>query len=235
MADHAYVAFLDILGYKELLDADLNEGTQTFKDRMTKAYRTFESVNNSRYQNWSISDSIFISCTDRSSAKEFLIVVRNVYVSFLKEGLLIRGGVSFGQHFQTQSITYSPVLTKAYLLEHEVAQFPRIMVDTNILDMFPELRDSGLILRTGTHFFLNVVTAETFDTVWAAARAARILSNPVIQKNEQVRIKHRWLQDYLIEAARKFGLNQPEQYLSIFDEGPVALEITPLSGASNLS
>lgn len=224
MTDYAYVAYLDILGYKELLDADVRAGTQTFKDRMTKAFRTFETVNHSRHHYKAISDSIFITCTERAAVKEFLCVVRDVYVSFLVEGLLIRGGVSFGQHFETQTITYSPVLTKAYLLESEIAEFPRIMVDSNVYDMFPELKDHGLILQTGNHWFLNVVTNETFANVWAAAERAFISSKLAIQKSERVRIKHRWLQDFLIEVARKLGIAPPKPYLGIFDEEPIPTE-----------
>lgn len=221
MTDYAYVAFLDILGYKELLDADVRAGTQTFKDRMTRAFRAFEQVNCSRYQYKAISDSIFLTCTEREAANEFLCVVREVYVSFLLEGLLIRGGVSFGQHFETQSITYSPVLTKAYLLESQIAEFPRIMVDTNVDDMFPSLKGEGLILRTGNHWFLNVVTCTTFDNVWTAAMQAYESSKEVIQKSERVRMKHRWLQDYLIEVAHKLHIAPPQPYLGIFDEEPV--------------
>lgn len=228
MTDYAYVAFLDILGYKQLLDADVQAGTQTFRDGMTRAFRTFETINHSRHHYKAISDSIFITCTERAAAKEFLCIVRDVYVSFLAEGLLIRGGVSFGQHFETQSITYSPVLTKAYLLESEIAEFPRIMVDSNVHDMFPELKDDGLILRTGNHWFLNVVTNETFESVWAAAERAYISSKPVIQKSERVRIKHRWLQDFLIEVACKLGINPPKPYLGIFDE-----ELIPTVSFSN--
>lgn len=220
MTDHAYVAYLDILGYKDLLAADVQAGAQTFKDRMTRAFRTFETVNHSRYQYKAISDSIFITCSDRAAAKEFLCVVREVYVSFLIEGLLIRGGVSFGQHFETQSITYSPVLTKAYLLESELAEFPRIMVDSNVYDMFPALKDDGLILRTGNYWFLNVVTKESYSNVWDAAKRAYISSKLVIQTNERVRIKHRWLQDFLIEVAHKLGVDSSEHYLGIFDEEP---------------
>lgn len=226
MTDYAYVAFLDILGYKELLGADVRAGTQAFKDRMTRAFRTFEKVNHSRYHYKAISDSIFITCTEHAAAKEFLCVVRDVYVSFLVEGLLIRGGVSYGQHFETQSITYSPVLSKAYLLESEIAEFPRIMVDSNMYDMFPELKDDGFILRTGNHWFLNVVTKETFGSVCAAAEHAYISSIPVIQKSERVRIKHRWLQDFLIEVAFKLGIDPPKPYLGIFDEGPMPTEIS---------
>lgn len=222
--DHAYVAYLDILGYKELLDADVCAGTQTFKERMIRAFRTFDTINHSRHPFKAISDSIFISCNDRAAAKEFLCVVRDVYVSFLAEGLLIRGGVSFGQHFETQTITYSPALKKAYFLESEIAEFPRIMVDSNVDEMFPELKDDDLILRTGNHWFLNVVTRDTFANVWSTAERAYISSKPVIQNSERVRIKHRWLQDFLIEVARKLGIDPPKPYLGIFDEEPIPAE-----------
>lgn len=225
MTDYAYVAYLDILGYKELLDADVRAGTQTFKDRMTKAFRTFESINTSRHHYKAISDSIFITCTERAAAKEFLGVVRDVYISFLTEGLMIRGGVSFGQHFENQSITYSPVLTKAYLLESEVAEFPRVMIDSNLDDMFPELKSDGLILRTGDHWFLNIVTNETFQSVWDAAEGAFMASKIAIQKSERVRIKHRWLQDFLIEISHKLGIPPPHPYLGIFDDEPAPPEI----------
>lgn len=224
MSDHAYVALLDILGYKELLGADVRAGSQTFKERMTKAFRAFEKINHSRHPFKAISDSIFITCNERSSANEFLCVVRDIYVSFLAEGLLIRGGVSFGQHFETQSITYSPALAKAYLLESEVAVFPRIIVDSNVYDMFPELEDEMLILRTGEHWFLNVVTKENFDNVWISAESACLSSRPIIRRSEQVRIKHRWLQDFLIEISSRLGMVPPKPYLGIFDEEPVVIE-----------
>lgn len=230
MTDHAYVAYLDILGYKELLDADLRDGTQVFKDRMTSAFRTFEKINTSRHHYKAISDSIFLSCTDRSAAKEFLCVVRDIYIAFLYEGLMIRGGVSYGQHFENQSITYSPALTKAYLLESGVAEFPRIIVDSNIYDMFPELRGEELLLRTGNYWFLNIVTKETYEDVWKVAMDACTLSRPIINKNERVRIKHRWLQDFLIEVAPKFGKIPSPPYLPIFDEEQIAPEINRIGG-----
>lgn len=225
MADHAYMAFLDILGYKEFLDADINTGTQSFKERMIRAFRAFESVNQSRYAFRAISDSIFISCGEREAAKELLGVLRELFLSFLSQQLLIRGGVSFGQHFQNQSITYSPVLTKAYLLESQAALVPRIMVDSNILDMFPELKDDGLVLRTGSQWFLNIATRDNFRDLWSAAENTCRESKNAIQRNERVRIKHRWLQDFLLQMARKLRIEQPEPYLSIFDEEPASSRI----------
>ena len=206
MTDHAYVAYLDILGYRELLDIDVREGSNIFRDRMIRAFRCFDSVNQSKYQYKAISDSIFICCTERELAQEVLETLRTVFIAFLHEGLLIRGGLSFGQHFQNQTITYSPVLTKAYALESQVAQFPRIMIDTNIIEMFGSLKDSGLVLKSGENWFLDVVTSDNFKTTWDAANNTHRDNIESIKRNESVRIKHRWFQDYLSEAARLKGL-----------------------------
>jgi len=219
MADHAYVAFLDILGYRELLAEDVTKGTQDFRDRLIRAFRAFDSVNQSRYNYRAVSDSIFITCADRNASEEFLEVLRTVFVSFLSESLLIRGGVSFGAHFNNQSITYSPVLTKAYLLESTVAEFPRIMIDQNIVEMFPGLLQGQLILRSGENYFLNIVTPDTFNEVWGSAKKACEKSGAILRRNERVRIKHRWLQDLLLESAERLEVPVPPRYLGIFDPG----------------
>ncbi|MEN6626997.1 MAG: hypothetical protein ABFD69_12300 [Candidatus Sumerlaeia bacterium] len=232
MPDHAYMAFLDILGYKEALDADIKNGTQDFKERMVRAFRVFDQINQSRYAYQAISDSMFISCPERDAVREFLLILRNVFVSFLEEGLLIRGGVSFGQHFKNQNITYSPVLTKAYQLESQVAEFPRIMIDSNILEMFPSLLSDLLVLKSGNQWFLNIVTTESFERVWTAAKAAHDANLSVIQKSERVRIKYHWLQDLLLEIGTKLHIDPPKtQYLGVFDdiEDPSAPMLCPES------
>lgn len=217
MADYAYVAFLDILGYKNLLDNDINNGTQIFREKMIEAFRVFDGVNQSRYAYKAISDSIFITCSDRSLAGDLIELIRKVYVSFLEQGLLIRGGLSYGEHFQNQTITYSPALTKAYSLESGVADFPRIMVDQNVIDMFPELRGTK-VLRSGIYWYINIVTEEDFKKIWRSAKNTKEASMSAIKASEKVRIKHKWLQDHLIEQTALIGFKSPEPYLKTFDE-----------------
>lgn len=223
MPDHAYLAFLDILGYRELLQADVTSGAYEFRERMIRAFRVFEGVNQARYAYKAISDSIFISCGDQAAALEFLELQRNVFVTFLSEGLLLRGGISFGAHFQNQSITYSPVLAKAYWLESQVAEFPRVMVDPNIVDMFPGVVASGHVLRSGEFWFLNIVSRESFQAVWSHARDVFDSSRAVVRKNERVRAKNRWLQEFLRESAVMLGLEVPSPYLALFDTDKLAV------------
>lgn len=218
MPDYAYMAYIDILGYKNLLNLDVKQGTQLFKNKMISAFRVFDGVNQSIYAYKAISDSIFISCHSREAAEDFLVMLRNVFISFLSEGLLIRGGVSYGEHFQNQSITYSPVLTKAYMLESTVAHFPRIMIDDNIVDMFPSLVNESIVLRTGCNWFLNIATPENYLDLWHFAQHAFSDNKSEIDAHEVVRIKHKWLQDYLLEVAEVCRCQPQARYLGTFDK-----------------
>lgn len=222
MADYSYVAFLDILGYRNLLDADIKNGRQTFKDKMNASFRVFDEVNATNFSHQAISDSIFITCSDRSLVRELLALLQNVFCSFLNQGLLIRGGVSYGEHFQNRTITYSPALTKAYILESSLAEHPRVMVDSNIYEMFPEIVDDKIILQSGPNWFLNVINEENHKMVWDNARTLFAESREDIISHEKVRSKHRWLQDYIIEVSRYMQIPADDKipYISIFDTDP---------------
>ncbi len=217
MVDYSYFAFIDILGYKNLLEDDIKGGTKIFKTKMIEAFRVFDGVNQAKFAYKAISDSIFITCSDRNAAPELLILLRDVFVAFLENGLLLRGGVSYGEHFQNQNITYSPVLTKAYILESTVAEFPRIMIDENIVDMFPDLKEEMIILRTGSNWYLNISTSENFELLWKYSSLIFENSKKDIFKNEKVRIKHRWLQDFLLEIGDVMGVERKESYIKMFD------------------
>jgi hypothetical protein len=195
---------------------------------MITAFRVFEGINQTTYVYKAISDSIFIACQNRESAEDFLILLRKVFIAFINEGLLIRGGVSYGEHFQNQTITYSPVLTKAYNLESTIADFPRIMIDSNIIDMFPTLKDNFITLRTGSYWYLNIATEENYQDLWNAAEVTFNASKQEIEVSEKVRIKHKWFQDYLIEVAEIYRIQRKPSYLKMFDASSVmASEVDP--------
>ncbi|WP_445682396.1 hypothetical protein [Radicibacter daui] len=219
MADYSYVAFLDILGYKNLLDTDIKNGNQAFKEKMITAFHVFDDVNGAHFSHQAISDSIFITCADRNLIFDLINILGKVFCSFLEQGLLIRGGVSYGEHFHNQTITYSPALTKSYMLESTLADFPRIMVDNNIHEMFPDAYERKLILKSGPNWFLNVINENNHQSIWDSAKAIFDESSEEILSSERVRAKHRWLQDYIIEACQYIGVNHLEKtpYLPVFD------------------
>jgi len=55
-----------------------------------------------------------------------------------KYGVLLRGGISFGDLYMDQEVVFGPALVDAYLLAEKVAKFPRIVVDPRIMKVIKE-------------------------------------------------------------------------------------------------
>lgn len=218
MTDHAYAVFLDILGYRDLLKRDVDSGERTFHARVTRAVRVFEEVNGNKFQFECISDSIFIYCGDRTAVDALLEITAKLFRAFLHEGLLLRGGISFGEHFRNLMTTYSPALTKAYQLESTLAEFPRVMVDENIVDMFPSVVESGRVLPSCHRaFFLNVA-GDDLPTLWKDFENAVGTNERPIRESERVRSKYKWLQDHLRDLHDLVGLPPPAGLLKTFSD-----------------
>jgi hypothetical protein len=225
--EYSLVAFLDILGYREMLKADVGSNETRFRERLTRSFRMFEEMNTATYKYEAISDSIFISCSERGRAPQFVQLLRRLFLAFLEESLLVRGGISYGRHFRSNSITYSPALAKAYDLESRVADVPRIVVDDNIVDMFPTLEHDCEVLRSGRSWFVNPAPPDVWSRVWAAATSSARESLPMIRSSQRVHIKHFWLQELLVELAKQHRLPKPVRYLRIYDvEAPNAIDLS---------
>jgi hypothetical protein len=201
--DYSYFAYLDVLGYRSLLKEDRENNELVFKEKLINSFNIFNDVNSSIYHYNAISDSIFIRCNNRDRLLDFLSLVKKVYISFIEQGLFLRGGISFGKHFENDRITYSYVLTKAYELEQQVAFYPRIIIDNNIITMMESqkktLVDSKLILRTGNIYFLNIIDPENWLHIYECAKSMYNTNIESINEDESARIKHMLFQNYLIE------------------------------------
>lgn len=169
--EYAYCALIDVLGYKQRLKEDKDGGTLTFKDDLEVALRCLESVNSAVFSVQAISDTIVITCTQHALLIDFLDVLKKVFLGFLERGLFVRGGVAFSKHFQSQRLTYSHAIARAYELESGSAIYPRIVIDRNIIEMnegpssVKSLRGSGYIFMQNGVYFLNVVDSDNVENV----------------------------------------------------------------------
>jgi hypothetical protein len=123
-----FFAFLDILGYKQLIDS-------LGADAPLKLYNILKDAqegHSSLYESIRVKlhgDSVLI-WSDGDSQIHFwnvLNVVMSVRQSFFKKELLLRGGISHGQNFIDKDIIVSPALISAYQLE-QMATYPRILI-----------------------------------------------------------------------------------------------------------
>lgn len=146
------------------------------------------------------SDSIVFSRPfDLSSLAGFLASVATWQRSLLLDGLLCRGGVTFGKHFVKERFLFSKALIDAYHLESTLARFPRIVVSEDLLQLaMPLVNDSELpvVREEDGVVFLDYLTPD--NSVTAAELVAAVdglikassKSGPVVQE------KLRWLARY---------------------------------------
>jgi hypothetical protein len=150
-----YIAFIDILGFSELIRAS-NQDPDTIpaiyqalqiQASDAKALYHEDATDKSDLRIHTFSDFVVVSS---AGAPEGLAAL--IYVSWclkrdwLSKGFLARGGISFGQLFHQTTggipIVFGPAFLDAYRIEHEVADFPRIVLSKSVRQKRDEIVDS---------------------------------------------------------------------------------------------
>lgn len=219
MTDYKYYAFIDVLGYRVQLDADKKSGRTDFLDRLKRSFAVLDNIDNTRFRIRSVSDSIFVFATgtEKGDFIGLLETIKLLFNSFLANALLIRGGIAWDQHFETDRITYSLALVQAHELESKQAVVPRILIANSIIDKarnekwIHELAEKFLVVSDGGRFQLHVVTDENWDATYRNAKSISIHLDSNEIAPTDVRIKHLWLEDYLF--AHKPKNNRAKRYM----------------------
>jgi hypothetical protein len=136
--EERYCAFVDILGFRQLLD-QLNRGTTDFDAIRTLLLRVHNPKKLSNTQNdadfrvQSISDAVAIST---SLTDEGLFQIYNALEilaqDLLFEGFFVRGAIVKGKLYHDDQMVFGDALLRAYQLETETVRFPRIMVQRSV-------------------------------------------------------------------------------------------------------
>lgn len=103
-------------------------------------------------------------------------------------------------------MTYSHAVARAYELESQVAIYPRIVIDENILKMYesgtdlPNLASAGLICKENGVFFVNVLTKENWAEINNYVVAMYKASADQMQGNESVLNKFMRFEKYMLKS-----------------------------------
>lgn len=151
--DYGFTTFFDILGFKELIK---NNDMHEMKKIVDAFYDTSKRIqtpenDNKTYKVSSVyfSDSVVRAGilpeeTDEDNFCEAFLSelcdISCIQLELLKIGVLIRGGISYGQIYLDceDSVVFGPSLVESYKLESELAIFPRIIVSPQIIDTLEE-------------------------------------------------------------------------------------------------
>lgn len=154
----SYVAFLDVLGFKKLVYSKKLEDKKKIELYLNEVRRSLERFKNIRSKqiigSITISDSIILTVPFAGTEKDNIHNLRQLCIAILgiqrrlsKENIWIRGAITCGQtHFdEANNQVVGPAYIDAYLLEENIAKYPRVILDTKIIKELDFQNSSDLI------------------------------------------------------------------------------------------
>lgn len=150
--DVRYVAFLDILGFSNIVAASACSVHEA--DRLISVLRRIssfqEDFSDAEYEPVDFQVQSFSDCIVMSEAgtPDGLVHLINCVVSAILDlltfGFFVRGAVAKGPLHHVGSVILGPALIKAYKMEASVARYPRVLVDEETYADFrsPKIKDA---------------------------------------------------------------------------------------------
>jgi len=149
--------FIDILGFKDLLSETYNHKDNSDNPegikKLLNAYSSIRDVwdldtkpsekkltkkieKNSKVIT-TFSDTVVISflVKERSEIFYTLLEIKWMIIRLIYKGILVRGAVSFGKLIHNETTLFGPALVEAYILESKAANYPRIILDRDIIEL----------------------------------------------------------------------------------------------------
>jgi hypothetical protein len=143
------ISYIDILGFRELIaEKSPNLISRAIRRVIETTAPDAQILKENRENYINFSDLIVHTVPILSSAnKKFreglvFVEVNNLALAqaaLIEEDLLIRGALTIGEIERTYGVLFGPGLISAYELEREHAQFPRIVVDPNVIEALKQM------------------------------------------------------------------------------------------------
>lgn len=180
--EQRYVAYLDILGYKDKLreNREPDKAKQQIgclKEAIGRA-RSDHSRDCKRghYPDTTmriVSDAVLISAPlDDDGCFDVILLTTTLTSCLAYRDLWVRGGVTYGWHYDDGEVLFSPAMLTALQMEQEEAFYPRVLVDDEVVkacarvggadtrddDFWPTRRDTlekSLWQDQDSRYFLN--------------------------------------------------------------------------------
>jgi len=135
--EERYCAFVDILGFRELVSTlkTGNHQVNLMRDLLSKVHRPAQ-VNagirygtNGNFRVQSISDAVAIStAVNQDGLLHMFYVLEHLILTLLTEGYFTRGAIVKGCLYHDSRMVFGEALVEAYRLESTIVRFPRIML-----------------------------------------------------------------------------------------------------------
>jgi hypothetical protein len=149
MYDQRYVAFVDILGFAEIVRKTEHDTTNKRYDALVRTLTEIgsfneETINESDdFHFQSFSDSVIMStATTHTGLLHLLHLISNLSLRLLSNGLLMRGAIAKGKLHHDQFVMFGPAFLVAYNIETTIAKYPRVLLSREVYQDFRRLTPS---------------------------------------------------------------------------------------------
>ncbi len=134
------VVFIDILGFKNLVDNSESLNVITKVDNLAKIVHAVKTLSKEKNLSEGIkndvgkkvsffSDSLILSYPINETSISFLLMdLLHLSWRLINEKVLLRGGITMGNLYHEDNIAYGKAFIDAYTLESKYAIFPRIIL-----------------------------------------------------------------------------------------------------------
>jgi hypothetical protein len=153
MYSDRYVAFVDILGFSEIVRKTEHDQIAGRVDALAEALTAIGShhptLNESDdFQFQTFADSIVMSsAATLTGLLHIFHSITELNISLLKPGLLTRGAVARGKLYHDRSVMFGPALLSAYAIETTVAKYPRVVLSREVYQDFQRVKSAFKIPR----------------------------------------------------------------------------------------
>lgn len=198
-----YVAFLDVLGFKDMVESDIKDNDHAFLSKLFRCHQGAAAIfqDDPNCSITQFSDSIVVAKPYEDSAFDgFISSVAQYQRLLLDEGLICRGGIAVNKHFSNGTFTFSAGLIDAYMVESKSARYPRVVVSKEVLQLvFPgEAKLSSLLIQEDDgQFFVDYIgITKRIRPKKLGVAIKDIVSGLLLSSNSSVREKGLWLAAY---------------------------------------
>ncbi|HWZ36078.1 MAG TPA: hypothetical protein VNW51_07970, partial [Mucilaginibacter sp.] len=203
MLDYYFLAFVDLLGYSDMVKND-QEGPATNRKYFDKLITLFNETAQITHLDieftvTQFSDSvIFASPLDYTKFDAFCELISSYQYRLFCNEILSRGGISYGKHYNANGFLYSSALIEAYSLESKFAKYPRVVVSKDLIDLVDPQKNNrfAYLIRDNDFYIIDYLRENTFSDntpAYINSLLERMVKNP----NPSIQEKGEWLKAYI--------------------------------------
>ncbi|RYE59813.1 MAG: hypothetical protein EOP20_04175 [Hyphomicrobiales bacterium] len=222
--ERKYVAFIDLLGFSNLVrdSADEDNGPNKVMAVLDRFKSTVEATGKNGLRVKHFSDCLVVSVdATQLGLMDLFTSLRTISDNLLQIDMLVRGAVTVGPFYHTDESVFGPPLQEAYEMESKTVGIPMIELTEEVMkdvDEFPQDLDKILVVRFSEfpdrNFVHYLLMWSYYDAVPRAG--AMVLDEPgqlvrhyiakrLADHTGSVREKAAWMKKYWDETVAAAG------------------------------